>query len=143
MKRGGAEAPRENQVAEKILGCAIEIHKILGPGLLESAYEQCLCFESSQCGLPFRRLNFKNIRLDWGYVMDLVVEDLMIMELKIVGKLLPVYPAQFLTYLRLYQRCVGLLSNFNVPGLNAGIKRIVNQFNEASASPHISGGIRV
>jgi GxxExxY protein len=138
MNRRGAETQRENQVTEKIIGCAIEIHKTLGPGLLESAYEECLCFELSQCSLSFRRqlplpLKYKGIKLDCGYVMDLVVEDLVIVELKTVEKLLPIHEAQLLTYLKLYQRSVGLLINFNVPALKTGIKRIVNQFNETSA----------
>lgn len=140
MNRGGAETQRENLVTEKIIGCAIEIHKILGPGLLESAYEEYLCFELSQCGLSFRRqlplpLKYKGIKLDCGYMMDLVVEDLVVVELKTVEKLLPIHEAQLLTYLKLYQRSVGLLINFNVPVLKTGIKRIVNQFNETSAPP--------
>jgi GxxExxY protein len=122
MNRRGAETQRENQVTEKIIGCAIEIHKTLGPGLLESAYEECLCFELSHCGLSFRRqvplpLKYKGIKLDCGYVMDLVVEDLVVVELKTVEKLLPIHEAQLLTYLKLYQRSVGLLVNFNVPVL--------------------------
>ena len=139
MNRGGAETQRENLVTEKIIDCAIEIHKILGPGLLESAYEECLCFELSQCGLSFRcqlslPLKYKGIKLDCGYVMDLVV-----VELKTVEKLLPIHEAQLLTYLKLYQRSVGLLINFNVPVLKTGIKRIVNQFNETPASPRLRG----
>jgi GxxExxY protein len=144
MNRRGAETQRENQVTEKIIGCAIEIHKTLGPGLLESAYEECLCFELSQCSLSFRRqlplpLKYKGIKLDCGYVMDLVVEDLVIVELKTVEKLLPIHEAQLLTYLKLYQRSVGLLINFNVPALKTGIKRIINQFNETSAPLRLSG----
>lgn len=144
MNRRGAETSRENQVTEKIIGCAIEIHKTLGPGLLESAYEECLCFELSQCNLSFRRqlplpLKYKDIKLDCGYMMDLVVEDLVVVELKTVEKLLPIHEAQLLTYLKLYQRSVGLLINFNVPVLKTGIKRIVNQFNETSASPRLRG----
>src|SRR6267143_3092183 len=111
MNRRGAETPRENQVTEKIIGCAIEIHKILGPGLLESAYEECLCFELSQCNFSFQRqlplpLKYKDIKLNCGYVMDLVVEDLLVVELKTVEKLLPIHEAQLLTYLKLYQRSV-------------------------------------
>ena len=144
MNRGGAETQRENQVTEKIIGCAIEIHKTLGPGLLESAYEECLCFELSQCGLSFRRqlplpLKYKGVKLDCGYMMDLVVEDLIVVELKTVEKLPPIHEAQLLTYLKLYRRSVGLLINFNVPVLITGIKRIVNQFNDASASPRLRG----
>ena len=140
MNRGGAEALRENQITEKIIGCAIEVHRILGPGLLESAYEQCLCYELSQNGLPFNRqvalpVAYKGIKLDCGYIMDLVVEDLVIVELKTVEKFLPIHEAQLLTYLKLNQLEVGLLINFNVPVLRSGIKRIVNQFNDSSVSP--------
>ena len=80
-------------------------------------------------------LKYKDIKLDCGYVMDLVVEDLVVVELKTVEKPLPIHEAQLLTYLKLYQRSVGLLINFNVPVLKTGIKRIVNQFNETSAPP--------
>lgn len=144
MNRRGAETPRENQVTEKIIDCAIEIHKTLGPGLLESAFEERLCFELSQCNLSFRRqlplpLKYKDNKLNCGYVMDLVVEDLVVVELKTVEKQLPIHEAQLLTYLKLYQRSVGLLINFNVPVLKTGIKRIVNQFNETSASPRLCG----
>ena len=140
MNRGGAEALRENQITEKIIGCAIEVHRILGPGLLESAYEQCLCYELSQNGLPFNRqvglpVAYKGIKLECGYIMDLVVEDLVIVELKTVEKLLPIHEAQLLTYLKLNQLSVGLLINFNVPVLRSGIKRIVNQFNDSPVSP--------
>lgn len=85
-----------NQVTERIIGCAIEVHRGLGPGLLESAYEECLCFELSQNGLKFKRqvplpIEYKEVKLDCGYVMDIVVEDLVILEIKAVEKLLPVH----------------------------------------------------
>ena len=84
-------------------------------------------------------LKYKDIKLDCGYVMDLVVEDLVVVELKTIEKPLPIHEAQLLTYLKLYQRSVGLLINFNVPVQKTGIKRIVNQFNETSAPPRLCG----
>jgi len=135
MNRRGAEAQRENLLTGKIIGCAIEVHKELGPGLLESAYEQCLCHELALQGIAFERqvplpVDYKGIRLDCGYLMDLVVEGEVIVELKTVEKILPIHEAQLLTYLKLYHRPVGLLVNFNVPILKDGVKRIVNQFQE-------------
>ncbi len=131
--RRGTEARRENQITESIIGAAIEVHKALGPGLIESAYEECLCRELSLRHLSFRRqvdlpVQYKGVRLDCGYRMDLVVEDSVIVELKTVDKLLPVHEAQLLTYLKLYGRSVGLLFNFNVPVLKEGIKRMVLNF---------------
>ena len=124
---------RENQISEAILGGAIEVHRELGPGLLESAYEQCLCHELSLRGLSFRRqvdlpVQYKGVKLDCGYRMDIVVEDLVVVELKAVGELLPLHQAQLLTYLKLSKRSLGLLINFNVRLLKEGIKRIVHNF---------------
>jgi len=136
MNRRGAETQRENLLTGKLIGCAIEVHKELGPGLLESAYEQCLCHELTLQGIAFERqvplpVAYKGIRLDCGYLMDLVVEGEVIVELKTVEKILPIHEAQLLTYLKLYHRPVGLLVNFNVPVLlKGGVKRIVNQFQE-------------
>lgn len=144
MNRGGAEAQRENQITEAVIGCAIEVHEALGPGLLESAYEECLCYEFSHCGLAFRRqvalpVAYKHVKLDCGYVLDLIVEGLVIVELKTVEKLGPIHAAQLLTYLKLYPCAVGLLVNFNVPLLRQGIQRIVNQFDDTSAPPRLCG----
>jgi len=124
---------RENQITEAVLGGAIEVHKELGPGLLESAYEHCLCHELSLRGLKFERqvdlpVKYKGVRLDCGYKMDIVVEDLVIVELKAVDELSPVHEAQLLTYLKLSHRSVGLLINFNVRLLKEGIKRLVHNF---------------
>ncbi len=124
---------REDEITEKIIGCAIEVHKALGPGLLESAYEECLCYELSQKGCSFFRqfplpVTYKGIKLDCGYRIDLLVEDLVVVELKTVEKLLPIHDAQLLTYLKLYQRPLGLLLNFNAPVMKLGIKRLVNQY---------------
>jgi len=139
MNRRGAETQRGNEFTEKIIGACIEIHKTIGPGLLESACEECLCFELSKNGLKFERQKplpvvYKSVRLDCGYRLDLVVENSVIVELKAVESLLPVYDAQVLTYLKLTGLQIGLLINFNVPVLKQGIKRIVNQFQEPSSS---------
>ena len=144
MNRRGAETQRENEITEIVIGCAIEIHRALGPGLLESAYEACLCYELSQKGMLFKRqvslpLSYKGVRLDCGYVMDLVVDDLVIVELKTVEKLLPIHEAQLITYLKLYGRSVGLLMNFNVALMKSGIKRLVNEFIDISAPPRLRG----
>jgi GxxExxY protein len=144
LNRGGAETLRENQLTEKIIGCAIEVHKALGPGLLELAYEECFCYELSQNGLSCCRqvplpVVYKGIKLDCGYRIDVLVNDLIIIELKTVEKLLPIHDAQLLTYLKLYGRPLGLLMNFNVPALKDGIKRLVNQFQDLSASPRLGG----
>lgn len=127
------EIRRENVLTEAIIGGAIEVHQALGPGLLESAYEQCLCHELSLRGISFRRqvelpVQYKGVKLDCGYRIDILVEDLVIVELKAVEKLLAVHEAQLLTYLRLYNRSVGLLINFNVSLLKNGLKRLVHNF---------------
>jgi GxxExxY protein len=108
----------------------IEVHRALGPGLLESAYEECLCHELSLIGLSFERqvplpVLYKGVRLDCGYRLDLVVEGRVIVEVKSVERLLPIHEAQLLTYLRLAQIHTGLLRNFSVPALRQGIKRMV------------------
>ncbi len=113
-----------------IIGAAIEVHRNLGPGLLESAYEECLCHELHLRGLDCKRqvplpLLYKGLRLDCGYKIDLVVQDEVVVELKAVEKLLPVHEAQLLTYLKLTGKRVGLLINFNVPLLTQGIVRRV------------------
>jgi GxxExxY protein len=125
------ETQRLNQITEKIIGCAIEVHRALGPGLLESAYEECLCFELSQNGLNFERqvplpVVYKGVKLDCGYRMDLVVENLVIVEIKAIAHILPVHEAQVLSYLKLDNKPLGLLLNFHVSVLKNGIKRIRN-----------------
>jgi len=121
-----------NQITEKVIGAAIEIHKILGPGLLESAYEECLCYELSRARISFRKqvdlpVSYKEVKLDCGYRIDLLVEEEVIIELKTVEKLLPIHEAQLLTYLKMLDKRLGLLINFNVPVLRDGIKRIANR----------------
>jgi GxxExxY protein len=113
-----------------ILGAAIEVHHHLGPGLLESAYEECLCHELHLRGIDFRRqvdlpVEYKGLKLDCGYRLDLIVHDEVVVELKCVEKTLPVHEAQLLTYMMLTGKRVGLLIKFNVPVLTKGITRRV------------------
>jgi len=119
-----------NEITEAIIGAAIEVHRALGPGLLESAYRQCLCHELQLRGLPFvceRPLPviYKGLRLDCGYRVDLIVAEAVVVELKTVDHLAPVHDAQLLTYLRLGGWKLGLLINFNVAVLRNGIHRRV------------------
>ncbi|MGZ8392188.1 MAG: GxxExxY protein [Gemmatimonadales bacterium] len=119
-----------NHLSDVTIGAAIEVHRHLGPGLLESSYHTCLCRElelrdisyQSQARLP---IEYKGVRIEKGYVIDLLIEDSLIVEIKAVEKLLPVHAAQLMTYLRLQGISAGLLMNFNVPILPHGIKRIL------------------
>jgi GxxExxY protein len=120
----------DEALTQEIIGAAIEIHRHLGPGLLESAYEECLCHELKLRGLNFRRqvslpVVYKGVALDCGYKMDLVVEDRVVIELKCVEAVLGVHQAQLLTYLKLSGRRVGLLFNFHVSVMTRGIVRKV------------------
>lgn len=124
-----AESERD-PLTKQIIGFAIEVHRHLGPGLLESAYEECLCWEFREAGLAFRRqealpIVYKGHRLDFAYRMDLVVENQVVLEVKTVDKLLPVHEAQLLTYLRMSGLRVGLLLNFHSAYLRDGILRRV------------------
>jgi len=135
LNHRGAETQSLKQVTEKIIGGCIAIHKALGPCLLESVYEECLCHEMSLAGLKFERqkplrISYRGIRLDCGYRLDLIVEDKVIVELKTVEALLPIHEAQLLTYLKLCDCSVGLLINFNVPVLVHCVKRIVNGYRD-------------
>jgi len=114
----------------QIIGAAIEVHKALGPGLLESAYEECLCHEFHLRQMDYKRqyslpVEYKGIKLDCGYRIDLLVEDLVILELKSVESLAPIHEAQLLTYLKLTGLKIGLLINFNMPVLKQGIRRLM------------------
>jgi GxxExxY protein len=125
----GYEVERDPLTAE-IIGGAIEVHRALGPGLLESAYEECLNLELIDRGLSVRRqaslpVSYKGLHLDVGYRLDLVVNEAVVIELKTVEKILPVHEAQLLTYLKLSKFRVGLLINFNTPVLKQGIVRRV------------------
>ena len=123
----------ENEISERIIGCAIEVHKILGPGLLESAYEECLFYEIFQTGLRVEKqkplhLIYKEIKLEIGYMLDLIVENKVIIEVKSVDALNDIHIAQVLTYLKVSGCKLGLLVNFNVLKVKDGIKRLVNNF---------------
>lgn len=120
-----------NEITDVIIGAGIEVHKHLGPGLLESAYEACLAYEIATRGLKVVRqmqlpVRYKEVHLDCGYRIDLLVQDLVVVELKVVERLEPIHDAQLLTYLRLSGCKVGLLLNFNTPTLREGIKRLVH-----------------
>lgn len=134
MKLVTTESPRHRESEERdsrtapIIGAAIEVHRHLGPGLLESAYEECLCHELHLLSLNFQRqvdlpVAYKGLKLDCGYRIDLIVADEVVLELKSVEKLMPIHEAQLITYLKLSGKRVGLLINFNVPLLTQGIIR--------------------
>jgi len=120
----------KNELSDRVIGHAIEVHRHLGPGLLESAYEECLCYELAKDGLAFERqrslpVTYKEIRLDVAYRIDLVVERKLIVEVKTAERLLPIHEAQLLTYLRLSRIQIGLLLNFHTPALKDGIRRLM------------------
>jgi len=131
-----------NELTDRIIGASIEVHRCLGPGLLESAYEECLCYELSSMGLRFQRqvhlpVNYKGLKLDCAYKLDLLVEDQVIVELKSSEDTARVHSAQLLTYLRAANKRVGLLINFNVPVLRNGLKRVVNDYDGTSLPPRL------
>ena len=118
------------RLSGRVIGLAIEVHRQLGPGLLESAYEECLCFELAEAGIEFARqiplsLTYKTVRLDCGYRIDVVVADRLILDIKTVERIMPIHKAQLLTYLRLSGHRVGLLLNFNTVVLKDDIHRLV------------------
>ncbi len=119
-----------DDLSNKVLGCALEVHRELGPGLLESAYEQCLAYELNRAKIPFKLqvelpVEYKQIKLDCGYRIDVLIEDQLIIELKSLDQLLKIHEAQLLTYMKLAKVKTGLLINFNVDVLKKGIKRLV------------------
>ena len=118
------------ELTEKLIACAIEVHRHLGPGLLESAYEECYCHELNLQDVPIERqknlpLSYKEIKLDCGYRLDIVAGNKVVVEIKCVEKILPVHEAQLLTYLKLSRLQVGLIINFHAATLKDGIKRLV------------------
>ena len=120
-----------NDLTGEVIGAAIEVHKALGPGLLESTYEECLCIELGLRNIPFERqkeipIEYKGVNLNHAYRLDIVVPNKLIIELKACESLEPIHDAQLLTYLKLSGIKVGLLINFNVPVLKEGIKRLAN-----------------
>ena len=125
-------------IATSVMDAAFEVHRHLGPGLLESTYEMALGHELTRLGIPFERqkdmpVSYKGVFLDCGYRLDLLVADELLVELKAIEALLPVHEAQLLTYLKLADKRLGFLINFNVPLLKQGFKRMVNRLREALA----------
>ena len=119
-----------DQLSNKVIGLALEVHKELGPGLLESAYKQCLAYELGKSGIRFQQevylpVTYKDMQISCGYRIDLIIEDTLIVELKCVEALHPVHGAQILTYMRLSNKRIGLLINFKTKLLKDGIKRYV------------------
>ncbi len=119
-----------NKITGEIIGASIEVHKALGPGLLESAYEECLCRELTLRSVRFERqsalpVEYKGVKLDCGYRIDLLAADAVVVEIKAVETIQPIHEAQLLTYLKLGGWKLGLLINFNVPVLKDGIRRII------------------
>jgi len=119
-----------DDLSNKVIGLALDVHRELGPGLLESTYQQCLAYELSKANIKFEiekeiPVKYKDVKLDCGYRIDLLVENKLILELKSVEKLLPIHEAQILTYMKLAKIKTGLLINFNVQMLKNGIKRFV------------------
>lgn len=124
-----------NQLTENVIGACMEVHRSLGPGLLESSYELCLCRELSLRGIPFERqkaipIEYKGVKLDCGYRADMLIDGRVLVELKAIESLLPIHEAQLLSYLRLGGWPVGLIINFNVQLLKNGIRRRVLNFRE-------------
>lgn len=135
------EKERLDRITSSIIGDAIEVHRALGPGLLESAYEACLAFDLVEHRLRIERQKplpvvYRDVKLDCGYCLDiLVVEESVVVEIKVVDNLAPIHRAQLLSYLRLSECKVGLLINFNVKVLKNGIVRMVNNFPDSRRSP--------
>jgi GxxExxY protein len=130
MNHRDTENTERDPISSSVIGAAIEVHRILGPGLLESAYEECLCHEVSLRGIAFERqlalpVNYKGVKLDCGYRLDIVLPGKLVIEVKAVEALAPIHDAQLLTYLKLAGIRTGLLLNFNVPLLRDGIRRLV------------------
>jgi|SRR5215471_1382365 len=131
MPAAGEEGKlRYEGLTKQIIGAAIEVHKAVGPGLLESGYEECLCHELKLRGLSFERqvvvpVVYKGVTLDYSHRLDVIVEDTVILEIKSVDRHHPIFEAQLLTYMRLLQKPVGFVINFNVPILRSGIVRKV------------------
>ncbi len=121
-----------NELSGIVIGAAIEVHKVLGPGLLESAYENCLCHELQLRNIVFERqkplpITYKGVNLDCGYRLDVVVQGILVLEVKACDKIEPIHQAQLLTYLKLSGLSLGLLLNFNVPVMRDGIVRVANE----------------
>ena len=128
-----------NALTGRIIGCAIEVHKTIGPGLLESAYEQCLCHEFTLNRISFERqvcypVSYKGVKIDLGYRIDIIVENVVLLELKAVSGIEGIHKQQLLTYLRVADKPIGLILNFNVEFMRNGICRVVNKLNKTGMS---------
>ena len=122
---------KSNELSKLIVDASIEVHRFLGPGLLESAYEAALCHELNLRGIPFERqksmpVSYKGVKINCGYRLDLLVDRLVVVELKAIERMEPIFEAQLLTYLKLTNLWLGMLLNFNVPVMKRGLRRIVN-----------------
>lgn len=129
----------QSKLTETIIGAGIDVHRALGPGLLESAYEECLCRELDIRGIRYRRqvalpLEYKGLSLECGYRLDILVQEFVVVEIKSVENILPIHKAQLLTYLKLGGWQIGLLINFNTPVLKQGIVRLVNNYKDSVVS---------
>jgi GxxExxY protein len=129
----------ENKITHEIMDCFLKVHKAMGPGLLESIYEECLCYELQKRNMSFSRqislpILYDGISLKNSLRLDLVVENKVVLELKSIEKILPIHEAQILSYLKLSKLPIGFLVNFNVPLIKNGVKRFVNNFGENSAT---------
>ena len=135
---------RDNELTHLIIGAAIDIHRNLGPGLLEAVYEECLAREFTLRGIPFERqkpipLVYKDVKLECGYRLDFLVNHRIVLELKSIDAIAPIHDSVMLTYLRLSNTRLGLLINFNVPILKNGIKRYVWHYDTILETPNIAG----
>ena len=133
------EADGLDQITRRIIGAAVAVHRVLGPGLLESAYQVCLAMQLAEQGLEFDQqvslpIVYRGRQLDCGYRLDFIVEGQVIVEIKAIEKLDAIHHAQLLSYLRLSGRTVGLLINFHEPVLKSGVRRIVNNFPDSASS---------
>jgi len=133
------DSDRLDQITRRIIGCAIDVHRFLGPGLLESAYEACLAHDLERIGMKVERqkpvaLKYREVLLECGYRLDLLIEECVIVEIKAVESLLPIHKAQMLSHLRILKLSTGLLINFNVPVLKQGLQRVVNGFPDSLSS---------
>lgn len=145
--RAAGGVMERDPLTEKIIGLAIEVHRALGPGLLESAYEECLCHDLKGAGFGVRRqvpvpLVYREIRLDSGYRADVLVNDSVLLEIKSIERLMPIHEAQMLTYLKLAKVKTGLLLNFNVEVLRQGIRRFVQSHAQQLESSAASAPLR-
>ncbi len=136
------------ELTQKVIGCAMKVHSALGPGLLESAYQECLCYELLSAGLFVEKqkpmpLVYSEVKLDCGYRVDIMVERRLILEIKSVEALNDIHLAQVLTYLRLANCRLALLMNFNVLHLREGIRRVVNKYDDSASSAKTSASSAV